>query len=71
MRSVAGKVSNAWDIGAISKISLLRGAEDWNALPVSAKSCSRTVVGSEGTQPNIRRCHASELVNVRIACGTR
>ena len=26
---------------------------------------------SDGVQPNIRRCHASALVNVRTACGDR
>ena len=71
MRSVAGKVSNAWEGGATSKTSLLCGADPWPALPKSEKSFSTIVVASDGVQPNIRRCHASELVKVRTAWGTR
>ena len=61
-RSVAGKVSNACDSGAMSKTSLLRGAEVCAALPKSERSFRTTVVGSDGTQPKVRRCHASEFV---------
>jgi len=70
-RSVAGKVSKACDSGAMSKTSRLWGAEFCAALPKSARSFRTTVVGSDGVQPKVRRCHASELVYVRTACGTR
>ena len=70
-RSVAGKVSNACDSGETSKTSLLCGAEVCAAFPTSVRSFSTTMVGSEGTHPNVRRCQASEFMYVRIACGAR
>jgi hypothetical protein len=56
MRSVAGNVSNACAIGATSTDELVARRRVLMALPTSAKSCSRTVVDSDGTHPNILRC---------------
>jgi hypothetical protein len=51
----------------MSMNSVFCGAAQVAAPPMSEKSFSRTVVASEGTQPNIRRCHASAFVKVRSA----
>ncbi len=72
MRSAAEFVSNAWERRGDVEASRCCAAQPRRRRCRSRRSPSAdTPVRWDGIQPNIRRCHASELVNVRTACGTR
>ncbi len=71
MRSLLVTVSKGAFTGAMLMARLFRGTELALAPPASAKSVSSTVMRSVGVKSKRRFWKASELRNVRAACGIR